>query len=98
MSAPASSPHILTLFLVQNTELHSALQAPWDSKVGRLRGLRQWVEVGELAQLVRCLPHKHEDLNSIPRTQISSGKGWCTLVTPGEAETGGFQDFTDQSA
>lgn len=33
------------------------------------------MEVEELAQLVRCLPHKDEDLNSIPRTQVKGGKG-----------------------
>lgn len=38
------------------------------------------MEVQELAQLVKGLPHKLEALNSIPRTQVRR-EGRCTLVS-----------------
>lgn len=38
------------------------------------------MEVQELAQLVKGLPHKLEDLNSIPRTQVKKGRAMRTRI------------------
>lgn len=42
-------------------------------------------QAGEISQLVKCLPHKHKALSSVPRAQIKIG-----LVThhPSVGETG----------
>ena len=47
---------------------------------------------GEIAQSVKCLPCRHEDLSSIPRTQNTKVYVPLHACNPSavEAETGGF--------
>ena len=47
--------------------------------------VKQWGIEGK-AQLVKCLPSKHEDLSSIPRTHVKN-KNLDMVVCSGEAET-----------
>lgn len=56
------------------------------------------MEVQEIAQLLKGLPHELEDLNSVPRTQVKKGKGNAHLYPRAEkAATAGFQDLTGQT-